>query len=156
VFFVCSYLIVFVCNMSYRNPFQRDDENTRHTWGYTFQWTPQHLTAEEMHPLKYSYDVIGEKALDALDEISPPTTGELPRSKSRVPTKPGAEAKPKRDLYALMKEHASEDPRLQELWDEINTVPDWVDWDQIARGQDVFYRYGGVALTAVRSCEFQK
>jgi hypothetical protein len=33
--------------------------------------------------------------------------------------------------------HAEEDPKLNELWTEINTVPEWVDWDQIQRGQDV-------------------
>lgn len=135
--------------MAYRNPFARDDENTRHVWGYTFQWTPEHLSSEEMHPLKYSYDIIGENALNALDEISPPATGELPRAKSRVLAKEGAEVKPKRDLYAIMTDYKEEDSRLKELWDEVNTVPDWVDWDQIGRGQDVFYRYGGVALTAV-------
>jgi hypothetical protein len=28
-------------------------------------------------------------------------------------------------------------------------VPDWVDWAQIERGQDVFYRYGGACLTGL-------
>jgi hypothetical protein len=56
---------------------------------------------------------------------------------------------PKRDLYALLHDHAFDDEKLGQLWNEVNTVPDWVDWDQIARGQDVFYRYGGVALTTV-------
>jgi len=102
-----------------------------------------------MHPFKYTYDVLGEDALNALDEISPPVNGELPRAKSRAPVKDGAEPKPKRDVYSLLRDHASEDKRLQALWDEVNAVPEWVDWDQIARGQDVFYRYGGVALTAV-------
>jgi len=129
-------------------PFRRKDENTRHAWGYTFQWTDDHLTAEDMHPLKFSYDVLGEECLDRLDAISPPANGELPRNQSRVPGNEG-ETKPKRDLYALLRDHASEDPKLQELWDEITTVPEWVDWDQIARGQDVFYRYGGVALTGL-------
>lgn len=31
----------------------------------------------------------------------------------------------------------------------MTTVPDWVDWEQIARGQDVFYRYGGANLTGL-------
>jgi hypothetical protein len=29
-----------------------------------------------------------------------------------------------------------------------------VDWDQISRGQEVFYRYGGAALTAVGTLSF--
>ena len=131
------------------NPFKRADENTRHIWGYTFQWSPLHMTPEEMHPLKFTYDKVAEDALNALDRISPPATGELPRNQSRVPTKANAAPPPKRDLYALLRDHHAEDPALAALWEEVNTIPDWVDWDQIARGQDVFYRYGGVALTAV-------
>jgi hypothetical protein len=56
---------------------------------------------------------------------------------------------PRRDLYTLLRDHASEDEKLGQFWNEANSIPGWVDWDQIARGQDVFYRYGGVALTAV-------
>ena len=134
--------------MALPNPFRRVDENTRHVWGYTFQWTPEHLTPEQLYPLKYSYDVLGEEALNALDRISPPPSSELPRNQSRAPEEKG-ETKPKRDLYALLKEHRLEDEKLGELWDEVNTVPEWVDWEQISRGQEVFYRYGGASLTAV-------
>lgn len=55
----------------------------------------------------------------------------------------------KKDLYALLRKHASEDPRLEELWTQINTVPEWVDWEQIQRGQDVFFRYGLPILNVV-------
>ncbi|KAF7870498.1 hypothetical protein EAF04_004242 [Stromatinia cepivora] len=103
--------------MAWPNPFRRNDKNTRNAWGYTFQWTPEHLTEEQMHPMKFSYDEGKEK--------------------------------PKRDLYALLRDHSSEDEKLGELWEEINTIPDWVDWDQIGRGQEVFYRYGGAALTGL-------
>lgn len=97
--------------------------------------------------MKYSYDVLGKEALNALDhlQISPPLSSQLPRNQSRAK----GESKPKRDSYALLKEHYSEGEKLGQLWDEINTVPEWVDWEQIARGQEVFYRYGGVAMTAV-------
>jgi hypothetical protein len=132
------------------NPFRRADENTRHIWGYTFQWTSCHLTSDQMHPMKFSYDVLGEEALNKLDAISPPSSNELPRNQSRVKGESG-ESKPKRDLYALLKENHEKDEKLGELWEEVNTVPEWVDWEQISRGQEVFYRYGGVALTAVGS-----
>ncbi|KAE9375734.1 hypothetical protein N431DRAFT_543207 [Stipitochalara longipes BDJ] len=132
--------------MSWPNPFLRKDENSRHCWGYDFQWTPQHMTPAEMYPLKYSYDMLGEQCLDILDSISPPGPGQqLPRNRSRTDTSPDV----KRDLYALLRDNASKDGTLGCLWDEVNTIPDWVDWAQIARGQDVFYRYGGVALTAL-------
>lgn len=55
----------------------------------------------------------------------------------------------KKDLYGLLKDHADEDPRLQELWTQVNTVPSWVDWEQIRRAQDVFFRYGLPILNAV-------
>jgi hypothetical protein len=56
---------------------------------------------------------------------------------------------PQRDLYALLRDNHPSDPKLHELWTEVNTVPTWVDWEQISRGQDVFYRYGGPALTGL-------
>jgi hypothetical protein len=140
--------------MAWLNPFRKEDENTRHTYGYTFQWTPDHFTPEQMQPLKYSYDVIAEQALNKLDEISPPPDNALPRNQDRTAkTEAGKEKEPdfipKRDLYALLRDHHEEDEVLDALWKQVNTVPDWVDWDQIARGQDVFYRYGEVALTTV-------
>jgi hypothetical protein len=134
--------------MAWPNLFRRKDGNTRHAWGYTFQWTPGHLTPAEMHPLKYSYDVLAGECLDRLDEISPPQSLELPRKRERTHQNGQDDHVSKRDLYALLRGHASKDEKLGRLWEEVNTVPDWVDWEQISRGQDVFYRYGGVALTA--------
>ncbi len=58
-----------------------------------------------------------------------------------------------RDLYALLKEHASSDEVLGKLWNQVSTVPDWVDWDQIARGQRVVYQYHGQMLSGVCSQE---
>ncbi|KAI4645255.1 hypothetical protein J4E93_006055 [Alternaria ventricosa] len=128
-------------------------------WGYRFEWTPEHLTPEQMKPMKFSYDVLAEECLDRLNAISPPHKGALPRNDSNraaLSSVPGTEEEkkeplpvPKRDLYALLEENHDSDPKLAELWREVHTVPDWVDWDQIARGQDVFYRYGGPALTGL-------
>lgn len=56
---------------------------------------------------------------------------------------------PQRDLYALLRDNVDADPKLAEMWKQLNTVPEWVDWAQIERGQDVFYRYGGAALTGL-------
>ena len=112
-----------------------------------------------MKPMKFSYDVLAEECLDRLNAISPPHKGALPRNDSNraaLSSVPGTEEEkkeplpvPKRDLYTLLEEHHDSDPKLAELWREVQTVPDWVDWDQIARGQDVFYRYGGPALTGL-------
>ena len=56
---------------------------------------------------------------------------------------------PSRDLYQILLDHQETDELLHRFWLEVNTVPSWVDWDQIQRGQDVFYRYGGACLTGL-------
>ncbi|KAJ9141923.1 Tat pathway signal sequence [Pleurostoma richardsiae] len=111
----------------------------RDAWGYKFEWTPEHLTPEQLRPFMFSYDVLGSECLDRLDNISPQT----PKDNLKMA------ATATRDLYALLKEHANTDAKLQQLWTEVNTVPDWVDWDQIDRGQQVFYRYGGPMVVAL-------
>lgn len=137
--------------MAWPNPFRFHDENTRTCWGYTFQLTPEHLTPEQTYPMKFSYDKLGEAALNRLNEISPPPRSALPRNSSKYAEPPLGREKgvdavdppPKRDLYILLRDNAEKDETLAKLWKEVNTVPEWVDWEQIARGQDVFYRYGG-------------
>lgn len=126
-------------------------------WGFTFEWTDDHLTAETSERLKHSYDVLAEECLDRLNAISPPDKAGLPRSDSQKSTQvTGTESEkneslpvPPRDLYTLLRDHHQSDPKLAQLWTEVNTIPDWVDWRQIERGQDVFYRYGGPALTGL-------
>lgn len=58
----------------------------------------------------------------------------------------------KKDLYTLLHKHRHDDGTLSALWDQVNTVPSWVDWAQIERGQRVFYRY---ALPFIISLTFQ-
>lgn len=95
-----------------------------------------------------------------MNEISPPPRKDLPRHNSQftVPEKPPQDPEkadeksvkpPSRDLYAILRDNREDDVLLREFWDEVNTVPDWVDWAQIERGQDVFYRYGGACLTGL-------
>ena len=137
--------------MAWPNPFRRRDKNTRTCWGYTFQLAPEHLTLEQSHPLKHSYDVLGDECFEVLNEISPPEppsshkANNTPADEVKPPTdsKP---VKPKRDLYALLVQHKDQHPKLAELYDTAANPPWEVDWEQIARGQDVFYRYGGANL----------
>ncbi|EXJ89017.1 hypothetical protein A1O3_02081 [Capronia epimyces CBS 606.96] len=135
--------------MAWPNPFRRKDENTRTCWGYTFQLTPEHLTPEQAHPLKYTYDVLGEECYDILNQISSSEAEAEPQPPNGVGKSPSSKQKPKRDLYLLLEANAEKDEKLRQLWDEVTTVPYWVDWDQIGRGQDVFYRYGGATLTGL-------
>ncbi|THW50358.1 hypothetical protein D6D21_02014 [Aureobasidium pullulans] len=135
--------------------FRRDPPNTVSAWGYKFVLTDEHLTLDQMNPLKQRWDYLGEKALNRLNEISPPpprSTKKPSEGKEPFPDEekqPTPEVKPKRDLYAIFRDNAEKDEVLQELWQQVNTVPEWVDWEQIARGQDVFYRYGGPVLTGL-------
>jgi len=135
--------------------FRRDPPNTVNAWGHKFVLTDEHPTLDQMNPAKQTWDYLGEKALNRLNEISPPPPRTVQKkSEGNEPfpddeKQPEPDVKPKRDLYALLRDHAAEDEVLQQLWQQVNTVPDWVDWEQIARGQDIFYRYGGPVLTGL-------
>lgn len=135
--------------MAWPNPFYRRTANTRTCWGYTFELTPDHLSLEQAHSLKHSYDTLAEDSLEVLNELFPPEPIQ-PRSKDDPEADvPIGKVKPKRDLYVLLRDNHHRHPTLEKLWNEVNTIPDWVDWDQISRGQEVFYRYGGPALTGL-------
>ncbi|KAK5097061.1 hypothetical protein LTS08_007081 [Lithohypha guttulata] len=135
--------------MAWPNPFRKRTANTRTCWGYTFDLGPDHLTPESAYPLKYSYDVLGEEALDILNEIFPVDSTTLHPKQDAEVTVPEGKTKPKRDLYLLLRDHHDKHSKLQELWDQVTNIPEWVDWEQIERGQDVFYRYGGATLTGL-------
>ena len=143
--------------MFWPNLFRKADANTRDAFGYIFQLTERHLTPDQMDFMKQSYDLLGEKALERLDIISPPPRSRLPsnsiKDKAKVPVNSHTTGKQssegKRDLYILLRQNALDDEVLGQLWAEVNAVPSWVCWDQIARGQDCFYRYGGPVLTGL-------
>lgn len=113
-------------------------------WDYEFDWTEEHLTPEQLRPLMFSYDVLATESVDRFDELVPSLPLRVQRTKSSRP----AEC-PHSDFYGILKEHTSSDPTLQRLWDEVNTVPPWVDWAQIERGQKVFYRYAGPSIVSL-------
>lgn len=122
--------------------FQKEDPNVLNSYGYTFRLTKHHMTPEQLDPLKHKYDVLGSEASEVLDALyppPPPRAGWYSKTKAENP-------QPDRDTYALLRDNVNKDPKLQKLWDEVNTVPEWVDWEQIQRGQDVFYRYAPAAV----------
>ena len=93
------------------------------------------MTPEEMYPLRYKYDELGANALAKLQQIS----------SQRVTTKDCPV--PRLDLYAVLRDNHASDPVLSDFWTHLHTVPEWVDWEQIQRGQKVFYRYAVANLT---------
>lgn len=126
--------------------------NTCTVWGYTFSVTPQHLTKEETAVMKTSYDTLGEAALERLNYLYPARKHGKPACAGLSPLTAATSAEsqqPTRDLFVLLRDHALEDKILYQLWTDVTTVPSWVCWEQIQRGQDVFYRYGGPALTGL-------
>ncbi|KAF7715728.1 Uncharacterized protein PECH_006130 [Penicillium ucsense] len=105
----------------------RRSDTKCHYWDYSFYWTDLHQTAEELHPMIHTYDRLADECVEILNGL---------------PASSGQEQPFRKDFYGLLKAHADEHPKLKQLWDEVNTVPDWVDWEQIQRAQDVFFRYG--------------
>ncbi|KAK6225943.1 tat pathway signal sequence [Colletotrichum tabaci] len=120
-------------------------EEWREAWDFRFKWTEGHFTPDDLRPMMYTYDELGAKALDRLGEISPPTKAPHPGEKADAAPDP----KTHRDLYALLRDNADSDETLGKLWAQVNTVPSWVDWAQVERGQQVFLRYGGPAMFAL-------
>jgi hypothetical protein len=47
----------------------------------------------------------------------------------------------KQDLFTTLEASHSEDPIMESFWADTYTVPQWVDWRQLERGQRVFHRY---------------
>ncbi|KIW03810.1 uncharacterized protein PV09_05110 [Verruconis gallopava] len=105
-------------------------------WGQTITWTSEHPTDEDLKPLLYKYDKIGGDAYDRALQIFNDEQ-DMKKKEGQMPK--GAPAKP--DIFQIVKDHAATDPVLGKLWEQVNYVPDWVDWDQLARGQQIFWRY---------------
>ncbi|KAI1428736.1 hypothetical protein F5Y12DRAFT_628980 [Xylaria sp. FL1777] len=120
-------------------------------WGVRFKWTSRHLTPEQLKPLIHSYDKVATEAVERIHEImAPPNIESSSRNEeTRRTTKTDGERKPRWDMYELIQEYASKDEKIGKLWNEVNTVPEWVDWDQIERGQKIFFRYGGPAISTL-------
>lgn len=110
-----------------------------------------------MQPLKYTYDKLSDSSVEKLLEISSRmknTDADLNAKVSEHTDQHDTLDSPKLsrsrpDLFLLLQENHSTDPILSQLWTEVTTVPSWVSWPQIARGQAVFYRYGGANLTGL-------
>jgi hypothetical protein len=109
-----------------------DEGDIQDIWGYQFRWTELHLTEEQISPTRYTYDTLGEEVLDRIHAQQKLKSGSNGISA-------GQAAGHKEDLYESLKEAAlsKEDDVLTKFWNDIHTVPEWVDWEQIKRGQDV-------------------
>jgi len=114
----------------------RSREKTINVWDHTYVPTPLHPTPQTLAAHRESWDTLADEALELLTPLQTLSTSTSPAS-------------PKKDLYTTLKEHYSTHSTLSTLWRQVNTVPEWVDWEQISRGQDVFYRYAGAMLAGL-------
>ena len=88
---------------------------------HQFRWTKDHLDSSLLLELQSSYDELGTTALERLQAIQLETG--------------------QKDLFATLCEHHASHEVLAAFWNETHEVPEWVDWDQIARGQQFFYKH---------------
>ena len=114
-----------------------EDTRIRSCWGYSFEFTDEHLTAEAIDPLRHSYDALGDAAYCKLKQLSQPRPlSEHGSSQQENPghDRDGSTPSKRRhvDLYDLLLEHSQEDDVLHQLKAEIHTAPDWLDWAQIS------------------------
>lgn len=104
--------------------------DTVRLWDIEFKWTTLHQTPAQLAPMRYTADQLADKAFSELKIAS------------------------KQNAYDALEAAVKADdpdkyPNCHKLWTQVNTVPPWVDFDQISRGQDVFYRYAGAAFTGL-------
>ncbi|KAI9147522.1 Rubber oxygenase [Paramyrothecium foliicola] len=104
-------------------------QNTFRYAGHEFVWTESHFSKDETKHLRHEYDELGSRTVEKLQEIADKQNGTTRPIRGTI------------DLYTLLLGHHGEDKTLDEFWTEVHTVPEWVDWAQLERGQKYFYRY---------------
>ncbi|KAF8939745.1 hypothetical protein EDD21DRAFT_334158 [Dissophora ornata] len=92
-------------------------------WDYDILWTENHIPASRLEPLRKVGDVLADNALEVLK------------------VKPGQDGFKALLEYTSRPENEQESPAPQLLMDQMMTVPEWVDWEQVRRGQEVYWRY---------------
>ena len=103
-------------------------------YGLTFIWSKLHRTAKQLNVLRTKGDVYADQAL----------------LKMRL----GPSGDPL-DYFQPQKMELFDDPQLKPIHtfhQHLITVPSWVDWDRIKRGQNVFIRYAGGTGMSLLNC----
>lgn len=90
-------------------------------WDYDVMWTKDHIPASRLEPLRRIGDMLADKALEALT------------------IKPGEDALAALRAYVSRPESDQDSPYPRLLMCQLMTVPDWVNWEQVRRGQDVYW-----------------
>ncbi|KAF9564451.1 hypothetical protein EC968_004503 [Mortierella alpina] len=86
-------------------------------------WTQNHFPASKLEPLRVLGDPLADDALAALE------------------IKPGDDALEALLAYTAQPLDEQKSSAPQQLLTQVMTVPEWVDWDRLKRGQEVYWRY---------------
>jgi hypothetical protein len=92
-------------------------------YDYKFERTAEHLSDEDLEKYRWSYDELAARAIDRLE------------GKKQSEEAPMQKPNPYEQLQC--EATLGEDSVITKFWNEAHSVPDWVDWDAIGRGQDV-------------------
>ncbi|KAF9904680.1 hypothetical protein EC991_002427 [Linnemannia zychae] len=92
-------------------------------WDYEGVWSENHLPASRLEPLRMVGDVLADNALEVLQ------------------VKKGQDALEALREYISRPESEQTSPAPALLMKQLMTVPEWVDWEQIRRGQQVYWKY---------------
>ncbi|KAI9368465.1 hypothetical protein BJX61DRAFT_215140 [Aspergillus egyptiacus] len=120
---ICSISLDEEATMSVSNN-SKGNRIQYHYWDYSFEWTDDHTPGSDLDPWTRTCDTLADEAIAVLDAL--PAAADDPT---------------KRDRYALLRDNHGNDKKLEGFWTQLNTPPEWVDWEQIQRGQDIFWRY---------------
>ncbi|KAG0240401.1 hypothetical protein BGW41_007009 [Actinomortierella wolfii] len=91
--------------------------------GCDITWTDQHLRPKQLEVYRMRGDPVADEALDALN------------------IKHGQDAYAALMAYVQRPIEDQESNAPRKFLEEVMRIPDWVDWDRIARGQSVFCGY---------------
>jgi len=98
----------------------------------------------------HRYDTIAEDAYNHALEVFQEQKAKINNSEAAADdVNASDQPELKLNVFNIVKQNASNDPIFAKFWDVVNYVPEWVDWEQIERGQQVFLRYGAAALNGI-------
>ncbi|KAF9948855.1 hypothetical protein BGZ72_009256 [Mortierella alpina] len=92
-------------------------------WDNDIIWTENHLPASKLEPLRSLGDPLADDALAALE------------------IKPSEDTLEALLAYTSQPSDKQKSPAPLQLLTHVMTVPEWVDWDSLQRGQQVYWRY---------------
>ncbi|KUJ19361.1 uncharacterized protein LY89DRAFT_716885 [Mollisia scopiformis] len=116
-----------------------ENQAAEEIWGYAFIPTQQHLPAAEMRKMKMEFDGLAAAVVRKLRTFSREFDKQVG---DKTTTNKGDQTvtwsifgNSQINPYGLLTRHCNKDEILSKLRAEIMTIPEWVDWSQLERGQ---------------------